>query len=138
MILALTGVASLRFARNFFEERVFAGWLGRLADAITILLVACGSLGMIAAFGVEDQRGVVEVVAGGNGIALGAIAAWYVIRRFEAKEDGEDFDVVGVVVCAAVILLLPVVVPSANVWSGLAGGAVGALAGLVSTVLRKH
>ena len=80
----------------------------------------------------------VEVVAGGNGIALGAIAAWYVIRRFEAKEDGEDFDVVGVVVCAAVILLLPVVVPSANVWSGLAGGAVGALAGLVSTVLRKH
>lgn len=110
--------------------------LGPVATAI--LLVACGSLGMIAAFGVEDQRGVVEVVAGGNGIALGAIAAWYVIRRFEAKEDGEDFDVIGVVVCAAVILLLPVVVPSANVWSGLAGGAVGALAGLVSTVLRKH
>ena len=110
--------------------------LGPVATAI--LLIACGSLGMIAAFGVEDQRGVLEVIAGGNGLALGAIAAWYVIRRFEAREDEEEFDVIGVVICAAVILLLPVVVPSANVWSGLAGGAVGALAGLVSTVLRKH
>jgi hypothetical protein len=61
-----------------------------------------------------------------------------VIRRFEAKEDGEDFDVIGVVVCAAVILLLPVVVPSANVWSGLRRRCRRCPVGLVSTVLRKH
>jgi len=105
---------------------------------MAVLVIACGSLGMIMAYGIENQRGVIEVIAGGNGIALGVIAAWYVIRRFEAKEDGEDLDVIGVIVCALVIILLPLVVPTANVWSGLAGGAVGALAGLTSTVLRKH
>lgn len=111
----------------------------RLGSVATlILLVACGSLGMLAAYGVEDQRGVLEVVSGGNGMALGVIAAWFVVRRHESRALGEDGpDPIGVLVCVAVILLLPVVVETANVWSGLAGGAVGALAGLAATLVRR-
>lgn len=119
---------------------MFAPGLERRLGSIStlILLVACGSLGMFAAYGVEEQRGVLELIAGGNGLALGAIAAWFVVVRSESKDlDGEGPDVVGVMVCVAVILLLPVVVPSANVWSGIAGGAIGALAGLAATLVRR-
>jgi membrane associated rhomboid family serine protease len=127
------------FAVSLAAVMFVPGLERRLGSVATlILLIACGSLGMLAAYGVEDQRGVLEVIAGGNGMALGAIAAWFVVRRHESRaleEDGPD--VIGVVVCVAVILLLPVVVESANVWSGLAGGAVGALAGLAATLVRR-
>lgn len=111
----------------------------RLGSVATlVLLIACGSLGMFAAYGVEEQRGVLEVISGGNGLALGAIAAWFVVLRNESKAfEDEGPDVIGTLVCVAVILLLPVVVESANVWSGIAGGAVGALAGLAATLVRR-
>ncbi|MGB0120532.1 MAG: rhomboid family intramembrane serine protease, partial [Solirubrobacterales bacterium] len=105
---------------------------------VFILLAACGSLGMLAAYGVEDQRGVLDFIGGGNGIALGAIAAWYVVERHETADfEDEKPDIIGILVCVAVILLLPLVVPTANVWSALAGGAVGALAGLAATLVRR-
>lgn len=103
-----------------------------------ILLIACGSLGVLAAYGVEHQRGVIELIGGGNGIALGAIAAWYVVERTETGNFADEKpDLVGVLVCAAVIMLLPVVVETANIWSAVAGGAVGALAGLAATLVRR-
>ena len=97
-----------------------------------ILLVACGSLGTIGAWAVEEQTGAFGVIAGGNGMALGAIAAWFAIRRPEAARLDEEVDGIGVLVCAVVILLLPLVVDSADFWSAVTGGAVGALAGLVA------
>ena len=69
-------------------------------------------------------------------MALGAIAAWFVIRRPEAARRDEDLDSIGVLVCATVILLLPVVVETADFWSGVTGGAIGALAGVVAARLR--
>jgi len=103
-----------------------------------ILLLACGSLGVLAAYGVEDQRGVIDFIGGGNGLALGAIAAWYVVERHETGNfEDEKPDLVGVLVCVAVIMLLPVVVDTANVWSAVAGAAVGALAGLVATLVKR-
>jgi membrane associated rhomboid family serine protease len=103
-----------------------------------IMLVACGSLGVFAAYGVEEQRAVLEVISGGNGIALGAIAAWYVIERSNATDfEDEKPDALGVLVCVVVIMLLPLVVETANVWSALAGGAVGGMAGLAATLVRK-
>jgi hypothetical protein len=103
-----------------------------------ILLVACGSLGVLAAFGIEEQRDVIDFIGGGNGLALGAIAAWFVIERREAGDSEEDRpDLIGVLVCAAVVMLLPVVVETANVWSAIAGGAVGALAGFVATLGKR-
>ncbi len=102
-----------------------------------ILLIACGSLGVLAAAAVTGPD-TLAVIAGGNGMALGAIAAWFVIRRAEVRgEIGEDFDVVGVAVCAVVVILLPLFAPTADWVAGLAGGAVGALAGLAATAFQR-
>lgn len=101
------------------------------------LLLACGALGMVAAGAVADARGEIELIAGGNGMALGALAAWFTLRRAEARGAiEEEYDTIGVAVAAAVLLALPLVVPSADILGGLVGGAVGALAGLAAAVLR--
>jgi membrane associated rhomboid family serine protease len=110
--------------------------LGSIATAV--LLLACGALGMLAASGVADARGDLAVIAGGNGMALGALAAWFAIRRAEARGAiEEEYDWVGVLVAAAVLIALPLFVPSADLVAGLVGGAVGGLAGLASTALRS-
>jgi membrane associated rhomboid family serine protease len=110
----------------------------RLGTARTaILLVACGSLGVLAAAAVTGPD-TLAVIAGGNGMALGAITAWFVIRRAEVRgEIGEDFDIVGVAVCMVVVILLPLFAPTADWVAGLAGGAVGALAGLAATAFQR-
>jgi membrane associated rhomboid family serine protease len=109
--------------------------LGTMRTAI--LFVACGTLGMIAADAAASPDPV-TFISGGNGIALGALAAWFVIRRAEVRgEIGEDFDVVGVAVCAVVIILLPLFAPTADWVAGLAGGVIGALAGFAATALQR-
>jgi len=103
-----------------------------------VLLLACGSLGVLAGASVADSQNDIAVIAGGNGMALGAVAAWFVIRRSEASGSiGEDYDAVGVAVSAAVIFLLPLFVATADWWAGLAGAAVGALAGLLVTAFHR-
>jgi membrane associated rhomboid family serine protease len=118
---------------------IFAGGLERrLGTAPTaVLLLACGSLGMLVASGIADARGGIEAIAGGNGMALGALAAWFTIRRAETHAAIDaDYDAIGVLVAAATLLLLPVFDSSADVFAGLVGGAVGALAGLAASVLH--
>jgi membrane associated rhomboid family serine protease len=102
--------------------------------AALFLVVACGSLGMLAAEGLESiDPGDVLVAAGGNGIALGALAAWAVIRHLESRaHPGDDWDVIGAAVCAAVLLALPLVEDSASVVAGVVGGVVGAAAGFAA------
>jgi membrane associated rhomboid family serine protease len=105
--------------------------------ATALLLVACGSLGALAAGGIADAQGGLTVIAGGNGTALGALAAWFAIRRSEAgRAIDQDYDAIGLVVAAAVLLALPIFQTSANVFAGLVGGAVGGLAGLAAAALR--
>ncbi len=102
-----------------------------------ILLLACGALGMLAAGGVADARGEFTVIAGGNGMALGAVAAWFAIRRAEAHGAiDQEYDVIGVLVAAVVLIALPLFVSTADVVAGLAGGAVGGLAGLAASTLH--
>jgi membrane associated rhomboid family serine protease len=110
----------------------------RLGSALTaVLLLACGALGMLAAAGVAEARDDLAVVAGGNGMALGALAAWFAVRRAEARSPVDrDYDVVGVAVAAAVLLALPIFESTADVFAGLVGGAVGALAGVAAGGLR--
>ncbi len=109
--------------------------LGSFATAV--LLLACGSLGMLAAAGIANAQGHIEVIAGGNGMALGAVAAWFAIRRSEARGAiDEDFDVVGVAVAAAVLLALPIFESTADVFAGLAGALVGGLAGIAAATMR--
>jgi membrane associated rhomboid family serine protease len=112
----------------------------RLGTAPTaVLLIACGSLGMVAAGVVanaEDEF--LTVAAGGNGMALGALAAWFVIRRAEARGSiGEDYDWIGVAVAAVVLIVLPLFAPTADYVAGIAGGVVGGLCGFLATAFHR-
>jgi membrane associated rhomboid family serine protease len=118
---------------------IFAGGIERRLGtvAVAVLLPACGALGMLAATGVAEAESRFTVIAGGNGMALGAIAAWFAIRRADSRRSiDQDYDLIGVAVAAAVVLLLPLFESSADVFAGLAGGAVGGLAGLAASALR--
>jgi membrane associated rhomboid family serine protease len=107
------------------------------SGATAVLLLACGSLGMLAASGIADAQGEIVVIAGGNGMALGAVAAWFAIRRAEAHHAiDQDYDRIGVVVATAVLLALPIFESTADPFAGLVGGAVGGLAGLAASALR--
>lgn len=107
------------------------------SPATAVLLLACGSLGMLAASGIANAQGDITVIAGGNGMALGAVAAWFAIRRSEARHAiDQDYDPIGVAVAAAVLLALPIFESTADVFAGLVGGAVGGLAGLAAVTLR--
>ena len=110
----------------------------RLGSAPTaLLLLACGALGMLAASGIASAQGDIAVIGGGNGMALGAVAAWFAIRRAEAhRAIDDDYDRIGVAVAAAVLLALPIFESHADVFAGLIGGAVGGLAGLAASALR--
>lgn len=115
------------------------GLENRLGSGPTaVLLLACGSLGALAASGIASAQGDVTVIAGGNGMALGAVAAWFAIRRAEAHHAiDQDYDWIGVAVAAAVLLALPVFESTADAFAGLAGGAVGCLAGFLASALRR-
>jgi hypothetical protein len=78
------------------------------------------------------------VIAGGNGMALGAVAAWFAIRRAESHGSiDEEYDVIGVAVAAVVLIALPLFAPTADFFSCLVGGAVGGLAGLAASALHS-
>jgi membrane associated rhomboid family serine protease len=99
-----------------------------------LLLIACGALGYLAAVGIDKALGDgILYAAGGNGIALGAIGCWTMLRRAEIlREPGGSLDQVALVVAASVILLLPIFEDLASPWAGVAGGAVGLLAGALA------
>jgi membrane associated rhomboid family serine protease len=111
----------------------------RLGTIATLLLaVACGALGMLVADGVETAiagDGHIIVALGGNGIALGLLCAWALVKAAEMRAyPDEDVEVIGVAVAATVLFALPLVVDAANVFAGLGGAAVGGLAGLVASL----
>jgi membrane associated rhomboid family serine protease len=108
----------------------------------TILIVACGALGMLAADGIHTAFAPdddVLLAAGGNGVALGLLGAWAVMRAAEVRANpDEDVEVIGAAVAAAVLILLPLLNDYANVFAGLAGGLVGAGCGLAASVARRQ
>jgi membrane associated rhomboid family serine protease len=112
----------------------------RLGSTSTaVLLVACGSLGMLVAGGIASAQGGVETIAGGNGMALGVLAAWFAIRRAEVHGAiDDDYDAIGVLVVAAVLLALPIFDSTADPFAGLVGAAVGALAGVAASALHHE
>lgn len=101
-----------------------------------VLLVACGSLGVLGAFAIADQRGAEEVLAGGNGTALGVIAAWWILRRSEARRsvEPEQVEWAPALIAALVILALSLVQSTADPFAAIIGGATGALAGVISSL----
>ncbi len=109
--------------------------------AAALLLIACGSLGMLATVALDNAFGDGIVLAGGgNGIALGALAAWFALRHADLAGDPTDeLDRIGVGVAAAVLLLLPLVDDYADPWAGIAGGLIGLFCGtLAARVAKPH
>ena len=110
--------------------------------ATVVLMIACGALGMLAADGIETafaSSNDVLLAAGGNGVALGLLAAWAVMRAAEVRANpDEDVELIGAAVAAAVLILLPLVDDYANVFAGLAGALVGAGCGLVAALARRE
>jgi membrane associated rhomboid family serine protease len=108
--------------------------LGSVATAL--LVIGCGALSMLAAVGIDKSFGDgVLIAAGGNGIALGALAAYAVIRDAERRADPTvEYDRIALAVAAVVLLLLPVVEDFADFWAGLAGGLLGAACGLAAAL----
>jgi membrane associated rhomboid family serine protease len=113
--------------------------LGIVATAI--LIVACGALGMLAADGIESAIGGDSLLtaAGGNGIALGLLATWAVLRAGEMRADPTaETEVIGAAVAAAVLIMLPLVEDYANVFAGLGGALVGGMSGLAAAFARRE
>ena len=107
-----------------------------------VLILACGGLGMLAADGIETAfagSDDILLAAGGNGIALGLLSAWAVIRAAEVRaHPDEDVELIGAAVAAAVLILLPVVDDYANVFAGLGGALVGGGCGLIAAMARRE
>jgi membrane associated rhomboid family serine protease len=115
----------------------------RLGTISTVVLIlACGALGMLAADGVETAfagDNDVLMAAGGNGIALGLLCTWAVVRAAEVRaHPDEDVELIGAAVAAAVLILLPLVDDYANVFAGLGGALVGAGCGLAAALARRE
>jgi membrane associated rhomboid family serine protease len=104
--------------------------------AAVLLVLGCGALGMLAASGLGSAFGDgIPVAAGGNGIALGALCAYVVLRDAERRADPtEEYDRIAVAVAAIVLLALPLVEDYASVWAGLVGALVGAGCGLAAAL----
>jgi membrane associated rhomboid family serine protease len=75
---------------------------------------------------------------GGNGAALGLLAAWLVEDRLARRRgDDRENDLLGVYLIAVLLLLVPLADESASAAAGAGGLAAGAAAGLVLSVFRR-
>lgn len=111
------------------------------AVAVVLIFLASGAAGVAAAVALASmgQPFEYDFVFGANGAALGLLAAWLVDDRRAARAgDERDNDPIGVLVFAAVLLLLPAAVVGANAVAGVTGALVGALLGLVLPILTRR
>jgi len=94
---------------------------------VLALFLLCGAGGVALTAAVDPT----PLAIGGNGAGLGLLCAWAVpdlLARARAKE--YDGDLLGTLVIALVLLLMPLAVSEASAIAGFAGGAAGLLCGL--------
>jgi membrane associated rhomboid family serine protease len=116
------------------------GWLlerrhGPLAPLF--VFVVAGGGGMIAALAAGDTG----IAVGGNGAALGLLAAWAmrdVLGRRRHIPEADDADLLGALAVAAMLICLPLVTEEASALAGVAGGLIGAVLGLGLARLRER
>jgi membrane associated rhomboid family serine protease len=107
------------------------GWLleRRHGPVVVVaLFVLCG-MGGIALTAVIDPT---PFALGGNGAALGLLCAW-AVPDLMSRARGEEYDgdLLGTLVIALLLLLMPLVLSEASAIAGFAGAAAGLLCGLV-------
>ena len=111
------------------------GWLlERRHGALVVvgLFLACGPGALAIAVALDVNT----FVFGSHGAALGMLCAWLVPVLFARRQGGDDdADLLGVLVIAVVLLLVPVLSQGSAV-AGLIGAGLGALAGLALAGLR--
>ncbi|MEA2194406.1 MAG: hypothetical protein QOG42_840 [Solirubrobacteraceae bacterium] len=101
--------------------------------AVVLLFLLCGPGGLAAAAAVDPNA----IVFGTHGAALGLLCAWLapvLIARNRGEDD--DADLLGVLVIAAVLLLVPLL-SQGSALAGVFGGAFGAIAGLGYAAARR-
>jgi membrane associated rhomboid family serine protease len=93
------------------------------------IFLASGAAGIYLA---SELMALPDAAIGGNASALGLLCAW-LIRDFRDRRAGQDpeTDLFGVAAIGAVLILMPVLEPTADPWAGLGGAVVGSLAGLL-------
>jgi membrane associated rhomboid family serine protease len=113
---------------------------GAVPVVLVFLLTGAAGAGIAVTLDVPpllDDRAVYPVL-GSNGAALGLLCAWLVEDRLAARRgDERDNDLIGVYVCAAVLVLLSLAVVEANVGAALGGAAAGALLGLALPLFTR-
>jgi membrane associated rhomboid family serine protease len=95
---------------------------------VIVVFLLCGAGGAALAATVDPT----PLAVGGNGAALGLLCAW-AVPDLLARARGEEYDgdLLGTLVIALVLLLMPLAVSEASAIAGFAGGAIGLLCGLV-------
>jgi membrane associated rhomboid family serine protease len=110
------------------------GWLleRRHGPVVVLLLWLAAASGGAAVETVVDST--FPVALGGNGGALGLLAAWavpVVLARRTSDPDDDEADLLGVLVIGVVVAAIPIGVYGASAVAGSVGAVVGVLAGLV-------
>jgi membrane associated rhomboid family serine protease len=113
------------------------GWLIERRQgpiAVVLIFLLCGPGALAAASAVSPD----SLVFGTHGAALGLLCAWLVPVLLERRrQDGDDdADLLGVLVIAGVLLLVPLL-SQGSALAGLFGAAFGAVAGLGYASVRR-
>jgi membrane associated rhomboid family serine protease len=117
------------FLFGWLLERRHGSW------ATLLVFFASGVGGMFLAIAGED----IVLATGGNGAALGLLAAWAmrdVLGRRRGIED--DSDLLGALAIAAVLILLPLATEEASALAGLGGGLIGVILGTILARLPER
>jgi len=119
--LTAVGVFGMLLERRF----------GTVFAVLTFLLAGAGGAALAVAL---DPN---PIAIGANGAALGLLCAWWV-DDWLARRRGDDRenDLLGVYVFAAVLLLMSVAEPDANIFAAIGGAAVGAVMGAIASPFR--
>jgi membrane associated rhomboid family serine protease len=119
--LTATGIFGMHLERRF----------GHVVPVL--LFVAAGAAGAALSNALD-----VLPAVGGNGAALGLLCAWLVDDRSAARRgDERENDLLGVYVIAGLLLALSLATEDASIVAALGGAAVGTLAGLMLTNLKR-
>ncbi len=104
---------------------------------VVALFVLCGPGALAIAVAIDPGT----LVFGTHGAALGLLCAWLVpVLMARQRDDGDgddDADLLGVLVIAAVLLLVPIVSQGSAI-AGVVGACLGLLAGLMISLVRPR
>lgn len=104
---------------------------------VAFLFVLCGIGGMVVVAALDPT----PLALGGNGAALGLLAAWavpHLLARRGRDPDDDEADMMGVLVLAVLVAAMPIAVYEADPVAGTVGGLLGLLVGLVLARLRPR